>query len=241
MSAERTFARGDTRVSRFRAAAGAALAVDVGGDVLLIDAPAGIEAALADAGLLGRVRAIVCTSGRIGAVGGLVPLLCALEPHRTHAAPLDLHVALGEERAATLAEVWLRGWGDPYPLSIDAQRPGGRFTAGAVEVATFPARIGEVRFATGDVTAGVGMGLRLGTAALTIGVVVGAPDRTQRRVCDGVDLAVVEVGVAPWPRLASPPTSAWRLRVDEALALAANVGEVWIVGDDGSSVAADAS
>ena len=119
-------------------------------------APAGLGEALGPS--LGRVRAIVSTTGRIRSVGGLVPLLCALEPHRASDAALLLHPPLGDERAAGLAEVWERFWPDRYPIVLDVVQPGGTFDVGPIEVTTFPIRVGEPRWRDGAVEATVGVG-----------------------------------------------------------------------------------
>jgi hypothetical protein len=244
-------ARGATTVSWVNGT----VELQVGEDVLLVDAPAGAAERL-PAASLGRTRGIVCTSGRIQAVGGLVPLLCALERHRGPDDTVVLQVPLGDDRAAALAEAWTRGWPDRYPLTIDAQRPGAAVPSelAGVEVETVRVRTGDVRWATAEVEPGVGMALRLTSPDLAVAVILGAaPDRRGwppspgsgasarraplERLCDGADLAIVEVGVTDWPRTDEP----WRIRVDEVPALAAGAREVWVVGDDGRPVPAGAA
>lgn len=216
--------RGDTRVSWIAGA----LVVEVGGDVLLVDSPAGLPEALGPT--LGRIRGIVFTTGRIRSVGGLVPLLCALEPHRPADAALPLHPPLGDERAAAMAEIWERTWPDRYPIVLDVVRPGGAFDVGPVQVTTFPIRVGEPRWREGTVDTLIGVGLRLETPDLVAAIVLGAaPSPALARSCADVDLAVIEVGVVDWPRTPAP----WRLRTDEALAIGAGAGTLWLVGDDG--------
>jgi hypothetical protein len=166
-------------------------------------------------------------------IGGLVPLLGALEPSHGGGAAVTLQVPLGEERAATLAEAWIRCWPDRYPLSVDAVRPGASFELGPIAVATSAIRVGHVRWATGEVEAGLGVALRITTPDLTIAVVVGAaPDPALARVCAGADVAVIEVGRVAWPRT----DVAWRLRTDEAAELGAGAAALWMFGDDGERV-----
>ncbi|MEZ4236249.1 MAG: hypothetical protein R3F59_08835 [Myxococcota bacterium] len=165
-------------------------------------------------------------------------LLCRLERWRGPGDPLVLHVPLGDDRAAALAEVWQRGWPDRYPLVLDAQRPGAPFEVGDIAVETWAVRVGDPRWATGEVEPGVGMALRIAAGGLVVAVALGAgPERAVQRACDGADLAVVEVGVAPWPRTDAP----WRIRVDQAPLLAAGARQLWLVGDDGAPVAEGAA
>jgi hypothetical protein len=216
--------RGGSRISWI----GGALAVEVGGDLLLVDSPTGLADALGPA--LGRVRGIVFTTGRIRAVGGLVPLLCGLEPHRATEAELPLHPPLGDERVAAMAEIWERTWPDRYPIVLDVVRSGTPFDVGPVRITTFPVRVGEPRWRTGTVDHLVGVGLRLETPDLVAAVILGAaPSAALVRHCADVDLAVIEVGVVDWPRTDAP----WRLRTDEALALGSGARTLWLVGDDG--------
>lgn len=216
--------RGSTQVSWVAGA----LVVDVGGDVVLFDTPAGLPEALGPT--LGRVRALVFTTGRIRSVGGLVPLLCALEPHRSVDAALPVHPPLGDERSAALAEVWERFWPDRYPIVLDVVRPGGSFDVGPLQVTTFPIQVGEPRWRDGTVDPGVGVGLRIETPDLTVALLLGAaPSSGLARITADVDLAVIEVGVVPWPRTPVP----WRLRPDEAVALGVGARELWVTGDDG--------
>lgn len=206
---------------------GGGLEVAVGPDALLVDVPAGIERALGDR--LGRLRAIVLTGGSPRAVGGLVPLLCALEPWRD--AELTVHVPIGDERGAALAEAWARHWPDRFPVTVDAERPGATFDAGPFGVTTFEVRAGEPRWRLGAVDPRVAVAVRVRTDDLTVVLVPAAsPSTVIERACRDADVAVVEVAAVPWP----PTAERWRPTAEEALRLAAGAKEVWLVGDDGN-------
>lgn len=203
--------------------------VEVGGHGLLIDAPPGVADALGP-DRLPRLREVLLTGGRIRSVGGLLSLLCALEPHRGPEEPLVVRAPLGDDRGAALAELWSRQWPDRYRVVLDTERPGATFDAGPIEVRTSPVRAGEPRWRPDRVDPRVAIALRLQTPDLTLAVVLGAaPGAAVQRACERVDLAIVEVGVEPWPRTAER----WRLSMDEALGLGAGAGELWLVGDDG--------
>jgi hypothetical protein len=215
---------------------GGGLEVAVGNDALLVDVPAGIERALGDR--LGRLRAIVLTGGSPRAVGGLVPLLCALEPWRDPEAELPVHVPIGEDRGAALADAWVRHWPDRFPVTVDAERPGITFDAGPFEVTTFEVRAGEPRWRTGTVEPRVAVAVRVRTEDLVVVLVpAAAPSTVIERACRDADIAVIEVATVSWPTTAER----WRPTAEEALRLGAGAGakEVWLVGDDGSWVGGD--
>lgn len=198
----------------------------------VLDAPPDVVTALgAD---LPDVRAVVLSGGRLLSVGGLVPLLVALAPHR-RGVRLDLRLVLGEERGAALAETWVRAWGQPYPLTLDAERPGAVLELGPIEVELVPMKAGEPDWPAGAVRSRLQVALRVTTPDLVLCWVPGAaPGTAVRRACEGVDLAVVEVGVEPWPRT----EHRWRLSPTDAVQAAGDAGAVWVVGDDGRPASA---
>lgn len=217
--------RGRTRVSLH----GGAVWIQVDDDAVLIDAPPGVADALGP-DRLPHLREVLLSGGRIRSIGGLLALLCALEPHRGPEDPLVVRAPLGDDRGAALAELWSRHWPDRFRVVLDTERPGATFDAGPIEVRTFPVRAGEPRWRPDRVDPRVAIALRVQTPDLTIAVVLGAaPSAAVTRACERVDLAIVEVGVEPWPRT----TDRWRLSVEEALELGAGVQELWLVGDDG--------
>lgn len=201
-----------------------------------IDAPAGMAAAIgAD---LARLSAIVVTSGRARAIGGLIELLEATAAHRDPALPLVLHVPFGEERGAALADLWVQHWQGRFPLTVDAERAGVRFDAGGMQITTVALRAAEPDWAARDVVPRVAIGVIAEHAGARVAILLGAaPDPGLERHCAGADLAVIEVGVLPWPR----SDVAWRLRPDQAIAVGAGARALWIVGDDGRRIEAPAS
>ncbi len=196
----------------------------------VLDAPPAVVDEVGDT--LPLVRAVVLTGGRSGSVGGLVALLTALAPHR-RGSPLDLRLVLGEERGAALAETWVRAWGQPYPLTVDAERPGGVLELGPIEVELVPMKAGEWDWGADRVRSRVQVALRIQTPdALVVWVPGAAPGTAVVRACRDADLAVLEVGVEPWPR----HEGRWRLSAAEALQAAGDADQVWVVGDDGRPV-----
>lgn len=193
----------------------------------VLDAPPTVVEALGEA--LPLTRAVVLSGGGAGSVGGLVPLLTALAPYRD-GAPLDLRLVLGEERGAALAETWVRAWGQPYPLVVDAERPGGRLELGPIEVELVPMKAGEWDWAAAQVRSRVQVALRVHTPdGVVVWVPGAAPGTAVVRACRGADLAVIEVGVTPWPR----HPGRWRLSAAEAVRAGGEAGQLWLVGDDG--------
>ena len=204
-----------------------ALLVQRGSIAVLVDAPPGTQLG-AEAAL---IQSIVLSSGRMQAIGGLLPVLAALEPHRVANVPLRVHCPLGEERAPSLLAVWSQGWPDRYPLTMDSAYPGSQFEVGQLGFETLPVISGEVQWHRREVTPQVAVAVKIiAPEATVVWVPAAAPDAGLRRICAGADLAVVEVGVEEWPRT----PERWRLAVTDALHIGSDVGELWIVGDDGS-------
>jgi len=210
---------------------GGGLYLEAQGQGLLIDAPTGVAKVLTAMETLERVQSVILTGGRLLSVDGLLGLLCALEPHRPEDHSLELRFPLGEERPATLASAWRSGWLPRYPLSLDGMMPGESLCAGPFTVYTQRILRGEPRWRpTPGVERVVAMALRVEVAGVSVAWVPGgATSRSMARLCQGVDLAVVEVGVQPWPRSAHR----WRLSMDDAVNIASEADSAWLVGDDG--------
>jgi hypothetical protein len=206
-----------------------ALYVEQDGEGVLFDAPAHAYDRLDAMRALPKLRAIVLSGGRIQSVGGLVPLLCALEPHRGPEAPLLVWSPFGEERPALLADAWSRGWPDRYPLTIETGTPGQPFDAGPLEIRPEAIRRAEPRREGVEVYPAVA--LRISGQAEIAYVAGAGPGGIVRALCRGADLAIVEVGVKPWP----VTEQRWRLTPMDA-AEAVDSGELWLVGDDGRFV-----
>lgn len=207
---------------------GGALWIELACAGMLLDVPPGAVERLGDR--LPRLRSVALTSGRVRAVGGLVPLLVELGRWRVGDVPLALRFPLGEERGAMLAETWVRGWPDLYPLTLDAEVPGSTFDAGDAVVTTVPLRAGEPRWRDGSVQPVTAVAHRIDVAGRrVVWIPAAAPDGALRRAAAGADLAVIEVGSVPWPRT----DARWRPGMEDAMALRDAVGELWVVGDDG--------
>lgn len=201
---------------------GGALWVRHADGTLLIDAPSGVDALLPDDG----VDAVLVTSGRIEAIGGLLPLFARLDGRR-RGAPLPLHAPLGDERAAGIVDVWTRLWPRGFPVDHDARRPGA-FDVAPFLVSTAPLLGGEP---AGDGVVGVPVvGVRLRADGATLAFAPACrPGTAVERLVQGADLAVVTAGVRPLPR----SEGAWRASPEEAARLAAGARAGWVVGDDG--------
>ena len=197
---------------------------------LLLDAPPGVVDLLGED--LARVGAVALSGGRMRSCGGILALLCGLEPHRRADVPLAMRFPLGDERPGVIAESWVTGWPGRYPLDLDAEPPGAAWEAGPFVVRTLALRRAEARFLPRPrVESVVGQGFRVQRGATKVvflpGTAAGDPALA---VVKGADLAVLEVGAAPWP----PDEARRRLSAGEAVAAAASAKSAWIVGDDGA-------
>ncbi len=207
---------------------GGGLALLTEGSCMLLDAPTGVVEALGPD--LPLVHSVVLTGDRARALTGLLPLLAALEPHRGPDLPLELRFPLGAERGAMLAEAWVRGWPDRYPVALDAEPPGSIVDVGPFAIQTLPLRTGEPHWRAQTVEPTVGIGVRVELDGAVLAWVPGAaPDRHIGKLVRGANLAVIEIGTAAWPRT----EGRWRLSEREALDACEGVGAVWLPGDDG--------
>lgn len=209
-------------------ALGGALYIEERDYGLLLDTPVGVRAPRP--GVLGT---IALSGGRIGSVGGLVPLLCSLEPYRSEGVPLTLVGPLGDDRGAALASAWSRGWPGRYLVRHDALAPGQSFEAGPMVVDTVALLRGEPRWRpTPSVDRVTGLGFRVHTAAGVVAFLPGAaPTNAASRAVGDAVLAVVEVGTEPWP----VDSQQWRFAVSDAAALDLE-GELWAVDERGCLV-----
>ncbi len=195
---------------------------------LVVNAPSGVERHLES--VLARVQAVVLSSGHTRAVSGLVGLFAALEPHRLQALPLAVHVVLGEERGAQLADAWAKAWPARFPITLDAEAPGATFELGPFSIETLSLRSGEPHWRLNEVHAVPAVALRIRAGETTVAwVPATAPGTRVQRALRGANLGIVEVGRNPWPRT----PERWRMSFSEALQLAEGIGELWVVGDDG--------
>lgn len=209
---------------------GGGVLITHGRDGVLFEAPPGISETLVAGGLLSRVHGVALSGGRMRAIGGLLPLLGALEPHRTDV-PLPLWFPLHEERVGSVADLWTRGWPGRYDLLVDGLLPGDPFETAIGEVETIPLRRGEARWRPEPRIEGtIGVGWRIRTPDLRVAIGLGTgPTTALRRLCRDVDLAILEVGQAPWPSSSTP----WRLTLTDAVTAGDGARVLWLVGDDG--------
>lgn len=201
---------------------------------LLIDAPATAVSLLEDR--LPHIQSIILTSGGIASVGGLVPVLCALEATRPVDLPLSLHFAFGEERGAMMAEAWVRGWPCGYPLTLDGEVPGGRFDAGPFSIVTSGLKCGEPEWGMKRIRPTIGLALTISAGDVTVARVPATRSTPMvSKLCRDRDLAIVDVGVIPWPESSTP----WRMTVDQAVSRGSGAKCLILVGDDGVLVGPD--
>jgi hypothetical protein len=211
------------------------LYIDSSGDALLLDVSEGMAARLHADGLLARVRGILLTGGRIHAVAGLLPLLCAMESCWSGGEPLVLCFPLGDERGALIADSWVRGWGQRFPVVLDGQQPGVSWEMGDFSISTLAVRQGELVYESSShkpsIVGHQGVAYRVQTPAGSVAFVpsTGGPVNALARLCDGVDLAVIEVGAKPWPSAREP----WRLSFVQAVSVGSTARELWVVDDTG--------
>ena len=212
------------------------LYVGFSGDGLLLDASEGMAVRLQAHDLLPRVRGVLLTGGRIDAVAGLLPLLCAMEACWSGSDPLALCFPLGDERGALIADSWVRGWGQRFPVALDGQRPGTSWDMGSFSVKTVAVRQGELVYEASaqqpSIVGRQGVAYRVQTPGGSVAFVpsTGGPMNSLKRLCEGVDLAIIEVGGKPWPSAPKP----WRLSFVQAVSIGSTARELWVVDDTGA-------
>ncbi|MFT6158339.1 MAG: hypothetical protein ACJAZO_002537 [Myxococcota bacterium] len=201
---------------------------------LVVDAPLGCCDALQDK--LPIVQTIALTSGRIASLRGLLALLEGVSSARRHPLGLTVLGPMADERAPALVDAWSRGWRNRCPVQIDGIAPGDGAECGPMTVQLAPVRHAEPngQFPLGIDDAHGCAAIITTPDARIVWVPGAAPSNAVRRCCRGADLAVVEVGVTPWP----DDTTQWRLTLQDALAASDDVGELWVVGDDGHPLSA---
>ena len=206
------------------------LLVQFGSVVLAIDAPMGIADRITPH--LGHVQGIVLSSGRMASVRGLLALMEATSRART--TPFTVIGPAMDERIPAIVEVWTRGWQNRVPIHIDALPTNEPAFFGEIQVRLQSVAHGEPN---GQHPEGIervpGCAVQIQTPDTQIVWVPGAaPNPSVRRAIRGADLAIVEVGVVPWPQT----EQRWRLTLTEALEAAQDAETVWVVGDDGQRI-----
>lgn len=195
---------------------------------ILLDAPVNVSLLL-ESRELATLGTVALSGGRIGSVGGLVPLLCALEPHRVPDIPLNLVEPLGDERGSQLASAWTQGWPGRYLIAMDTLAPGQSFDAGPFAIDTVSIVRGEPRWRPEPGVMRVSaMAFRVHTAAGIIAFIPGSAPRGIQRAILGSRLAVIEAGTEGWPT----DERRWRIGVSEAGQLKAH--ELWVLDERGA-------
>lgn len=212
--------------------AGGALLVCHGRAGVVVDAPVGVGAALS-ASELTALTTVVVSGDRLHGLAGLWLLCDAVTRHRHDPGVLHLVHPLQAERPALLGGAWARGWPDGVALDLDGARPGEPLDLPDDVTVTFVPLATAEPAGGGGVHPVAGCGVRITTPDAVIAWAPSArPGSAAARLCAGADLAVVEVGVRPWPSTPHP----WRLGPADAIRAAADAEVAWIVGDDGHVV-----
>jgi hypothetical protein len=201
---------------------------------VLVEAPPGVEVALGRAGLLAATHTVVLPSGRTRGLAGLIGLLDAIaQTGRRHLGVLH---HLGDERTPLLAQAWSTGWPERLTLELDGLGPGVTAEVPGVAVTFAELRMAEP---AGDALVPLsGGGVRLETRTGLVAFAPAArPGAALERAIADADLAVIEVGVRPWPAGAA----AFRPSVSEAITAGARAKALWLVGDDGERLGGDES
>lgn len=199
---------------------------------LLVEAPPGIERALHEAGLLAGLRTVVISCDRMRAMGGLLGLCSAITEIRGARPDLHLVHPLSCERVGVVADAWQRGWPEGLRLDVDGVVPGEPVELGGDASLMFvPLSLGELAGGTVRQVAGGGVRIELGGQVIAWAPAA-RPGTSLQRLCEGADLAVVEVGRRPGPETKPP----WRPSLAEASQAAVGARAFWIVGDDGRLV-----
>jgi hypothetical protein len=198
---------------------------------VLFGAPGGIARSITVQHLR-ELRAVVFSSGSLRDCSGLIEIMGECARHRRCSDPLEVVHPLGDERIPAMLEAWQRGWPGQVDVALDAVHPGISIEVGPwIRVHAASVERGEPDWRSNLIRPVVALGWAISTPDLTICWARGAaPGPDLIRLCTGVDLAILEVGVQPWPR----SDRRWRLRPDEAVSLTLASTHTWIVGDDGA-------
>ena len=206
------------------------LLVRHGHAAVLLDAPRGVADVAAE--WLPRVHGIAISSGRMASVRGLLALLEAVSLTRPRGTAFTVLGPADDQRIPAIVEVWTRGWPGRNPVHLDGLLPGDTAEVGGLPLELVSIPHGEP---TADdpprVRRAAGYAVRVHTPDGIVAWVPGAaPGPAVRRACRNAALAVVEVGVVPWPTSDQP----WRLTLADALSAVGANTTLWVVGDDGA-------
>ena len=144
---------------------------------------------------------------------------------------------MGDERPGLMAEAWSRGWPDRFPIGLDILVPGTGFEMNGAEIQTLGIELGEpLRGETPSIRSNVGVAWRVKTETHSIVWAKScAPSTALQKFCKEVSLAIIEVGVQPWPK----SDRRWRLSHQQASEYGLLAQELWLVGDEGGPLLFD--
>ncbi len=197
------------------------------GTTLLLDCPVGVEYYLGE--LAGELDAVVLTSGRLRAVGGLIGLLESVSRYKRNG-KLTVYCGVGEERGPALVECWMRDWRMDLDVQLDLSTPGRFLPIGEANLLMESVPHSEPLWSQDRVVPAFGVALRVEIGASALTWVPGAgPHPVIGRLCRCSSLAVIEIAGLPWP-VTDP---ARRLTREEALEAGALADELWLVTDAG--------
>jgi len=214
-----------------------AVALTRGEDTLLLDAPPGVIQHLNHHDLLPSLRTVCCSSGQMSSLGGLLPLLDEVHRVQSSRFPFTLRAPMGDERLGLVVEAWSRGWPGRVPIGLDGLYPGAKFEMGSWRVRTFGIEMGEVIYGEHPhIEPCVGIAWRIEVEGETIVWIRSCtPHQMIEKMCKDASLAIVEVGVRPWPK----SERRWRLSVSNASQYGMLAKELWLVGDEGGPLKVD--
>jgi hypothetical protein len=197
---------------------------------LLLDCPVGVEHYLGE--LAGELDAVVLTSGRIQAIGGLIGLLESVSRHKRRG-ELTIYSGLGDEKGPALVDCWTRDWRSAIDIHLDLSTPGRVLPIGGASVRTESVPHSEPLWCEERVVSTFGNALRVQIGATSIAWVPGAGRHPIiGRLCQGANLAIIEIAGVPWPA----GGAGCRLTREEALRVGAMADAVWLVTDAGERV-----
>jgi hypothetical protein len=136
-----------------------------------------------------------------------------------------------------MVEAWSRGWPDQLSLGLDTVLPGAHFNMGPLKVRTIGLEMGEPIWQPKPQIKPVqGLGWRFSIGQTTIvWIRTCAPRDALAHFCKDATLAIVEVGVRPWPN----SEQRWRLSVSDASQYGLSARELWLVGDEGGPLSVE--
>lgn len=225
-----TFQTGDLSLVWFEGA----LVLSAGDVSILLDAPSDVSSFLEATGVRGNIRGILCSSGLISSVGGLLGLLSGITADWSHGS-LPIYAPVGDDRLGLLVEAWTRGWPNGVPVSLDTLFPGASFSIGPIQVDTLgiqcPERLG-VGSRMLEMKQGVSWRIQVGETTV-LWAKACAPQPTLSSWCKGATLAILELGADMTRNAADKAMVATSSQLS---AYGMSADELWLVSHDGRAL-----